>query len=69
MLLLYFDDIVITGIDIDCIIALKECLHQNLSIKDHDPLKYFLGIEAACSKAGLCLNQRNFFLSFLMVRA
>lgn len=65
MLLLYFDDIVITRNDIDCIIALKKCLHQNLSIKDLGPLKYFLVIEVARSKAGLCLNQRKYTLELL----
>lgn len=59
MLLVYVDDIVITGNDEAAIGTLKTHLHATFDIKDLGPPKFFLGIEVARSKSGICLNQRK----------
>jgi len=43
----------------------KQQLHAAFTIKDLGPLKYFLGLELACSKAGIFLSQRKFALELL----
>ena len=45
--LVYVDDIVLTGNDTQACKDFKTYLHACLSIKDLGPLKYFLGIEVA----------------------
>jgi hypothetical protein len=50
LLLVYVDDIVITGDDLDGIQKLKIHLHQQFHTKDLGPLQYFLGIEVAQSQ-------------------
>ena len=63
--LIYVDDIVITGDDSTEISALKHSLHSSFHIKDLGPLKYFLGIEFARSSKGIFLNQRKYVLDLL----
>ncbi|CAL8994324.1 unnamed protein product [Prunus brigantina] len=55
-LLIYVDDIVITGNDPTSISALKDFLHSHFGIKDLEDLKYFLGIEVSRSKKGIFLS-------------
>lgn len=50
ILLLYIDDMIITGNDNAIVEELKRFLHNNFRIKDLGHLKYFLGIEVAYSK-------------------
>ena len=52
-LLLYVNDIVLTGSDPQLISLFKDLLHKKFKIKDLGQLKYFLGIEVARSKKGL----------------
>eukprot|EP00257_Ricinus_communis_P018410 XP_015577124.1 uncharacterized protein LOC107261550 [Ricinus communis] len=52
MVLIYVDDMVITGNDADAIHNLKKLLHQQFQIKDLGILKYFLRLEVARSKTG-----------------
>jgi hypothetical protein len=47
VLLIYVDDILITGNDLKAISTLKSFLHSCFRIKDLDDLKYFLGIEVS----------------------
>ena len=42
-LLIYVDDILITGNDLNAIIVLKKFLHNQFRIKDLGDLKYFFG--------------------------
>lgn len=65
VVLIYVDDIVITGSNEKCISQLKFLLHQKFSIKDLGILKYFLGLEVAYSKKGIFLNQRKYVLDLL----
>lgn len=62
LLIVYVDDIVITGNHVASIRALKDHLHAEIQIKGLGSLRYFLGIEVARSKKGLCLNQRKYAL-------
>ena len=43
---------------------LKEKLVDEFEIKDLGMLKYFLGIEFARSKEGICVNQWKYVLDF-----
>lgn len=65
LLLVYVDDIVITGNHMDSIKALKKHLHTAIQVKDLGTLKFFLGIEVARSKQGIYLNQRKYALELL----
>jgi hypothetical protein len=49
-LIVYFDDIVITGSDQQEILQLKQYLSNQFQTKDLGKLRYFLGIEVAQSK-------------------
>ena len=55
-LLVYVDDVIITGNDPACFTSLKSVLDQKFGIKDLGSLKYFLGLEIARSKIGISLN-------------
>ena len=50
LLVVYVDDIVITGSDSKGILSLKSFLHNQFHIKDLGMLKYFLGVEVMKSK-------------------
>jgi hypothetical protein len=65
VVLLYVDDMVITGNDETAINDLKKFLNSCFKIKDLGMLKYFLGIEVARSKAGITICQRKYTLDIL----
>lgn len=64
-MLIYVDDLIITGDNVDEILNLKQSLRQRFAIKDLGILKYFLGIEVATSHKRLFLNQRKYVLDLL----
>ncbi|KAL0641351.1 hypothetical protein Bca4012_102606 [Brassica carinata] len=64
-LLVYVDDIIITGSDKEGIIATKEFIKSMFEIKDLGEMKYFLGIEICRSKEGLFMSQRKYTLDLL----
>ncbi|KAG6512389.1 hypothetical protein ZIOFF_030500 [Zingiber officinale] len=65
VVLIYVDDLIITGNNNDSIAQLKMQLQQKFPIKDLGSLKYFLGIEMETSRKGLFLNQRKYILDLL----
>ena len=62
VVLIYVDDLIVTGNNHAAITNLKSILHQRFAIKDLGVLKYFLGIEMATSHKGLFFNQRKYML-------
>ncbi|PWA97255.1 ribonuclease H-like domain-containing protein [Artemisia annua] len=64
-LLVYVDDIIITGNNVDAIEDFKRYLKTKFQIKDLGKLKYFLGIEVIETKSGVCLSQRKYCLDLL----
>ncbi|XP_048232350.1 uncharacterized mitochondrial protein AtMg00810-like [Ricinus communis] len=65
ILLVYVDDIIITGNDNQEIENVKQHLKKEFDIKDLSQLSYFLGIEIAKSSKGLFLSQRKYTLDLL----
>ncbi|KAK3027217.1 hypothetical protein RJ639_040806 [Escallonia herrerae] len=66
LLVVYVDDIVITGDDCTGITSLKEFLQTKFHTKDLGQLTYFLGIEVTRSKKGIFLSQRKYVLDLLV---
>jgi len=64
-LLIYVDDILITGNDLARIAATKQFLHNHFRLKDLGILKYFLGIEVSASKKGIFISQRKYALEII----
>ena len=64
-LIVYVDDIVITGTDQDGIQKLKQHLFSHFQTKDLGKLKYFLGIEVAQSNSGVVISQRKYTLDIM----
>ncbi|CAN1770862.1 Retrovirus-related Pol polyprotein from transposon TNT 1-94 [Linum perenne] len=65
ILIVYVDDIIITGDDSEEITALKGQLAREFEIKDLGSLKYFLGIEVTRSNQGIVISQRKYVLDLL----
>lgn len=63
--LIYVDDILVTGNTTAGIERFLTLMAERFSIKDPEDLNYFLGIEAHRSAKGLHLNQRKFILDLL----
>ncbi|KAI3753423.1 hypothetical protein L2E82_25475 [Cichorium intybus] len=65
VLLVYVDDIVLTGNNEQEIESVKVFLKSQFLIKDLGVLRYFLGIEIVKTNNGLCLSQRKYCLELL----
>lgn len=63
--LVYVDDLIISGNDSSAISAFKEYLSDCFHMKDLGHLKYFLGIEVARNTDGLFLCQRKYTLDII----
>nr|GEV68538.1 ribonuclease H-like domain-containing protein [Tanacetum cinerariifolium] len=64
-LLVYVDDIIVTGTSKVEIAKFKHFLSNRFRIKDLGELKYFLGIEVLKVSGGLCLSQLKYCLELL----
>jgi Reverse transcriptase (RNA-dependent DNA polymerase) len=65
MLIIYVDDMIITGNDEEEMHRLEEKLSQEFETKNLGRLKYFLGIEVMRSEEGIFLSQRKYVLNLL----
>ena len=65
ILIVYVDDIVITGNDDKGISNLKKMLSRSFEVKDLGFLHYFLGIEVVYGALGIYLSQRKYVLDLL----
>ena len=61
----YVDDIILTGTDIKEIDSLKVFLHEKFRIKDLGRLHYFLGLEILYRQDGGLISQRKFTFDLL----
>ena len=64
-LIVYVDDIVITGSDQEGIQKLKQHLFSHFQTKDWGKLKYFLGIDIAQCNSSVVFSQRKYVLDIL----
>ena len=64
-LVVYVDDIIITGLDISVIHLLIFKLQQQFPLKDLKSLSFFLGIQAHKSSDGLHLSQTKYITNLL----
>ncbi|KAK0585152.1 hypothetical protein LWI29_024002 [Acer saccharum] len=65
ILIVYVDDMIVTGNDDLEMTALQGYLATEFEMKDLGLLRYFLGIEVARSKHGIFLSQRKYVLDLL----
>lgn len=63
--LVYVDDLIITGSSAKSMIEFKGYLSSCFHMKDLGPLKYFLGIEVARNSTGIYLCQRKYTLDII----
>ncbi|KAL5575115.1 hypothetical protein UlMin_016814 [Ulmus minor] len=64
-LIVYVDDMVVTGNDPEERKELQTHLSREFEMKDLGPLKYFLGIEVSRSREGIVISQRKYALDLL----
>lgn len=65
VLIVYVDDIILTGDDMVEMDRLKRNLSSEFEIKDLGSLRYFLGMEVARSRKEIVVSQRKYILDLL----
>ena len=65
LILVYVDDIIITGIDCGLITKLQQLLYTTFHIKDLGQLTYFLGLEVHHRANGIFVNQHKYIQDFI----
>ncbi|RVX21666.1 Retrovirus-related Pol polyprotein from transposon TNT 1-94 [Vitis vinifera] len=65
ILIVYVDDIILSGNDMEELQKLKKYLSEEFEVKDLGNLKYFLGMEVARSRKGIVVSQRKYILNLL----
>ena len=65
IVLVYVDDLLVTGSNITLINETKQVLKDNFKIKDLGSLRYFLGIEFARNREGIIMHQRKYALEII----
>ncbi|KAK6144629.1 hypothetical protein DH2020_021449 [Rehmannia glutinosa] len=64
-LLIYVDDIILTGTTLDAIQSVAASLHSQFALKDLGDLSFFLGIQATRTNNGLLLSQKRYITNLL----
>ncbi|KAK0603909.1 hypothetical protein LWI29_010028 [Acer saccharum] len=64
-LLIYVDDIILTGNSATHVNQFVDTLAHKFSLKDLGPLSYFLGVEVVPHKQGILLSQRRYIMDLL----
>ncbi|RVW36141.1 Retrovirus-related Pol polyprotein from transposon RE1 [Vitis vinifera] len=65
ILIVYIDDIILTGDDTGEVERLKKVLATEFEVKDLAQMRYFLGMEVARSRKGISISQRKYVLDLL----
>ena len=65
ILIVYVDDIILTGDDTREVERLKKVLATKFKVKDLGQMQYFLGMEVARSRKGISISQRKYVLDLL----
>ncbi|RVW86325.1 Retrovirus-related Pol polyprotein from transposon RE1 [Vitis vinifera] len=65
ILIVYVDDIILTGDDTGQVERLKKVLATEFEVKDLGQMRYFLGMEVARSRKGINISQRKYVLDLL----
>ncbi|RVX21201.1 Retrovirus-related Pol polyprotein from transposon RE1 [Vitis vinifera] len=65
ILIVYVDDIILTGDDTGEVERLKKVLATEFEVKDLGQMRYFLGMEVARSRKGISISQRKYVLDLL----
>ncbi|CAM8951474.1 unnamed protein product [Rhodiola kirilowii] len=66
ILLVYVDDVLLTGTSLQLINSIKAFIHDKFRIKDLGNLKYFLGLEVARNESGIFLHQKKYAVDLLV---
>lgn len=69
LLLLYVDDMTLTGNNKSFVAEFVGLLGTRFRVKDMGPLSYFLGIQATTTSSGLFLNQEKYAMDLLQSAA
>lgn len=64
-LLVYIDDIILTGNNDVVVSQFVECLAQQFSLKEFGSLSYFFGVEVVPHHLGILLSQRRYIQDLL----
>ena len=64
-ILVYVEDLLITGDDTQSIVQIKAKLHEAFTIRDLGLARYFLGIKIARSSTSIFLNQGKYIVDIL----
>ena len=65
VLIVYVDDIIVTGDDVCELSKLKKLLAAEFEVKDLGNLRYFLGMEVARTRNGIAVTQRKYIMDLL----
>ena len=65
ILIVYVDDIILTGDNTREVERLKKVLATEFEVKDLSQMRYFLGMEVAKSRKGISISQRKYVLDLL----
>ena len=67
VLLVYVDDIVVTGFDMEAISKIHNLLHSTFHMKDLGQLTYFLGLEVHHWPQGIFLNKHKYIMDLIQL--